>query len=89
MEEGSSARSGRSDRHRQRALMLGCWALAGCGQNLALGRRSVWTARSWGAGTVRGAPSSAGLGRAGAAAGAGLAGCLPGLVCQQGGGWQL
>lgn len=36
-----------------------------------------------------GAPSSAGLGRAGAAAGAGLAGCLPRLVCQQGGGWQL
>lgn len=35
------------------------------------------------------APSSAGFGRAGAAAGAGWAGCLPGLVCQQGGGWQL
>lgn len=36
-----------------------------------------------------GAPGSAGLGRAGAAAGAGWAGCLPGLACQQGGGWQL
>jgi hypothetical protein len=34
-------------------------------------------------------PSSTGLGRADAAAGEGLAGCLPGLVCQQGGGWQL
>lgn len=35
--------------------------------------------------------SPAGLGRAGAAAGAGWAGCLPGLVCQQGVGgcWQL
>lgn len=36
-----------------------------------------------------GAPDSAGLGRAAVAAGARRAGCLPGLACQQGGGWQL
>lgn len=74
----------------QRALVLGYWTLAARGQIPVLGRRSGWTARSLvGSWHRPGPPSSPGLGRAGAAAGAGLAGCLPGLVCQQGGGWQL
>ena len=51
------------------------------------------TARSRGTGTSGHPPTppavAAGLGRAGAAAGAGPAGCLPGLACQRGGGWQL
>lgn len=38
----------------QRALVLGCWTLAARGQIPVLGRRSGWTARSWGAGTARG-----------------------------------
>lgn len=38
----------------QWALVLGCWTLAARGQIPVLGRRSGWTARSWGAGTARG-----------------------------------
>lgn len=71
----------------QRALVLGCWTLAARGQIPVLVRLDCSLAR--GELAPPGAPSSPGLGRAGAAAGAGLAGCLPGLVCQQGGGWQL
>lgn len=55
-------------------------------QGRARGREGSRGPRALGELAPPGAPSPAGLGRAGAAAGAGRAGCLPGLVCQQGGG---
>lgn len=62
------------------------------GPSPARGRRSARDCSLEGSWHLRAPPPpavAAGLGRAGAAAGAGPAGCLPGLACQRGGGWQL